>query len=148
MAVLLLLTFPQLYGDQANLLNSILSAKTNFDGDLPSIQEGQLLTFSVLRKGVVRIRTISLDSWIHVGGYGVRNKPAFGSCNLPLQEGFTGQLWHPATRISPGSTKFGIVKSPFVDVKRYVESKKYRAWRCWGGRQLLGHTVSGRYRED
>ena len=83
-------------------------------------------------KGVGKIRTISLDSWIHVRGSGVRNKPAFGSCNLPLHEGLTKQLWQPGTRISPCSVKFCIVKSPFADVKRYVESNKYRACGCWG----------------
>ena len=83
-------------------------------------------------KGVGKIRTRSLDSWIHVRVSGVRNKPAFASCNLPLQEGFTKQLWHPGTRISPCSVKFWIVKSRFADVKRYVESNKYRACGCWG----------------
>ena len=83
-------------------------------------------------KGVGKIRTISLDSWIHVRGSGVRNNPAFGSCNLPLQEGLTRQLWHPGTRISPCSVKFSIVKSPFADVERYVGSNKYRACGGWG----------------
>ena len=83
-------------------------------------------------KGVGRIRTISLHSWIQVRGSGVRDKPAFGSCNLLLQDGSTRQLWHPGTRTSPCSVKFCIVKSPFADVKRYVESNKYRACACWG----------------
>ena len=77
------------------------------------------------------IRTISLDSWIHVKGSGVRNNSAFGSYYLPLHEGFTGQLSHPGLRSSPCSVNICIIKSPFAEVKRYIESNKYRASGCW-----------------
>ena len=135
MAVLLPLTFPQWYGDQANLLNSTLSAIANSPISSRKITSSSSFNASNngRSKGVGKIRIRSLDSWIHVRGFGVRNKPAFGSCNLPWQEGFTRQLWHPGTRIAPWSVKLFIVKSPFADVKRYVESNKYnRACGCWG----------------
>ena len=84
------------------------------------------------KRGMGKSWTSSLDFLKKLRRSRMRNKPAFRSCNLPLLDGFTRQFWYPKSRISPYSVKSCIVNSPFADVNRYIESNKYRAWRCWG----------------